>query len=87
MQPRKIICQGDNRKKKKKIERIFNVEKLPQSEKRKNHGTFVGVHPNIHYNNLGTKPNSKLGSTPSFQHNQKMHFKIPKTMKSSKYSE
>ena len=76
MQPRKIICQGDNHK--KKTERIFNVENLPQSEKRKNHGTFVGVHPNIHYNNLGTKPNSKLGSTPSFQHNQKMHFKIPK---------
>ena len=84
MQPRKIICQGDNHK---KTERIFNVENLPQSEKRKNHGTFVGVHPNIHYNNLGTKPNSKLGSTPSFQHNQKMHFKIQKTMKSSKYSE
>ena len=71
MQPRKIIFQGDNHK--KKIERIFNVENLPQSEKRKNHGTFVGVHPNIHYNNLGTKPNSKLGD--------------PKTMKSSKYSE
>ena len=85
MQPRKIICQGGNHT--KKIERIFNVENLPQSEMRKNHGTFVGVHPNIHYNNLGTKPNSKLGSTPSFQHNQKMHFKIPKTMKSSKYSE
>ena len=54
-------------------ERIFNVENLPQSEKRKNHGTFVGVHPNIHYNNLGTKPNSKQGD--------------PKTKKSSKYSE
>ena len=51
----------------------FNVENLPQSEKRKNHGTFVGVHPNIHYNNLGTKPNSKQGD--------------PKTKKSSKYSE
>ena len=85
MQPRKIICQGGNHT--KKTERIFNVENLPQSEMRKNHGTFVGVHSNIHYNNLGTKPNSKLGSTPSFQHNQKMHFKIPKTMKSSKYSE
>ena len=84
MQPRKIICQGDNHKNNKEN---FNVENLLQSEKRKNHGTFVGVHPNIHYNNLGTKPNSKLGSTPSFQHNQKMHFKIPKTLKSSKYSE
>ena len=70
MQPRKIICQGDNHKKKKKS--------LCQSEKKKNHETFVEVHPNTHYNNLGTKPNSKLGSTPSFQHNQKMHFKIPK---------
>ena len=55
MQPRKIICQGDNHK--KKTERIFNVENLPQSEKRKNHGTVVGVHPNIHNYNLGTEPN------------------------------
>ena len=70
MQPRKIICQGDNHKNNREN---FNVENLPQSEKRKNHGTFVGVHPNIHYNNLGTKPNSKQGD--------------PKTKKSSKYSE
>ena len=73
MQPRKIICQGDNHKNNREN---FNVETPPpppQSEKRKNHGTFVEVHPNIHYNNLGTKSNSKLGD--------------PKTMKSSKYRE
>ena len=33
MQPRKIICQGDNHKKNR--ENFFNVENLPQSEKKK----------------------------------------------------
>ena len=32
MQPRKIICQGDNHKNNREN---FNVENLPQSEKRK----------------------------------------------------
>ena len=72
---------------KKNRENFLTWKTSPKVRRRKNHGTFVGVHPNIHYNNLGTKPNSKLGSTPSFQHNHKMHFKIPKTMKSSNYSE
>ena len=70
MQSGKIICQGDNHKKKKQREFLM-WKTSPKVRRRKNHKTFVGVHPNIHYNNLGTKPNSKLGSTPSFQHNQK----------------
>ena len=67
MQPRKIICQGDNHKNNREN---FNVENLPQSEKRKNHGTFVGVHPNIHYNNLGTKPNSMFLGPPFLNQHQ-----------------
>ena len=60
MQPRKIIFQGDNHKKKKIIKKhreFLTLKTSPKVRRRKNHGTFVGVHPNIHYNNLGTKPN------------------------------